>query len=331
MTKTINLADIRIDGGTQARASLDEETVADYAAAIEDGAEFPAIVVFFDGSAHWLADGFHRFHAQRKAGAANVLAEVRKGTRRDAILHSVGANANHGLRRTNDDKRRSVMTLLEDEEWSKWSDREIARKCAVSQPFVSGLRPKQTADTDNGYQYDPFQPRTFTHPKTGEETEMRTGKIGKTKADRDAEKAENERQRQEHLAKLKPETRKSIEDRQTAIETRKQQAGEPADDRAERIAELEEAVATLESDNATLKAENKKFGEMRAQFEKGGFEEVISGKDEEIRVLETRLYRESEDKASWMRSAKFWKAEALKLGYSRDEVIDIETGEVVNG
>jgi hypothetical protein len=33
------------------------------------------------------------------------------------------------------------MTLLEDEEWSQWSDREIARQCAVSKSFVSKVRP----------------------------------------------------------------------------------------------------------------------------------------------------------------------------------------------
>jgi hypothetical protein len=33
--------------------------------------------------------------------------------------------------RTYAGKRRAVMLLLEDEEWSKWSDHEIARKCSV--------------------------------------------------------------------------------------------------------------------------------------------------------------------------------------------------------
>jgi len=44
------------------------------------------------------------------------------GTQRDAILHSVGANATHGLRRSNQDKRKAVVTLLEDNEWCQWSD-----------------------------------------------------------------------------------------------------------------------------------------------------------------------------------------------------------------
>lgn len=93
---------------------------------------------------------------------------------RDAILFSVGVNSSHGLRRTNADKRRSVMRLLDDAEWSTWSDREIARRCGVSQPFVGNLRPSDPKHTDNDCQY---QPRTFIHPKTGQPSQM-TGNQG---------------------------------------------------------------------------------------------------------------------------------------------------------
>ena len=40
-------------------------------------------------------------------------------------------NADHGKRRSNADKRRAVEMMLKDSEWGKWSDREIAAKCAV--------------------------------------------------------------------------------------------------------------------------------------------------------------------------------------------------------
>jgi hypothetical protein len=38
------------------------------------------------------------------------------------------------------------MTLLNDEEWSKWSDREIARCCAVSNDFVSRMHRSLSLD-----------------------------------------------------------------------------------------------------------------------------------------------------------------------------------------
>lgn len=66
-----------------------------------DGVEFPSLTVFFDGSHYWLADGFHRFFAAKKHGLGAMSAEVYQGTRRDAVLYAAGANARHGLRRTN--------------------------------------------------------------------------------------------------------------------------------------------------------------------------------------------------------------------------------------
>jgi hypothetical protein len=46
---------IRVDGRAQLRAASSPATVADYTAALRDGATFPPIVVFHDGSYDWLA------------------------------------------------------------------------------------------------------------------------------------------------------------------------------------------------------------------------------------------------------------------------------------
>jgi hypothetical protein len=138
--RNINIRLIRIDGGTQSRTSLNEAVVAEYADALKDGIELPPVVLFSDGADFWLADGFHRFHAFRAAERASIPADVRNGTQRDAILFAVGANQAHGLRRTNEDKRKSVLVMLEDSEWKTWSDRNIAKQCGVTQPFVSAIR-----------------------------------------------------------------------------------------------------------------------------------------------------------------------------------------------
>lgn len=116
------------------------ETVDEYAAAITDGKEFPPIVTFHDGEVYWLADGFHRVLAHEKAGLVDVLAEVRTGSKRDALLFAVGANATHGLARTNKDKRRAVEILLRDEEWTNYSNRQVANIAAVSDRFVGDMR-----------------------------------------------------------------------------------------------------------------------------------------------------------------------------------------------
>jgi len=165
------ISKIRTDGGTQSRDSLNEATVAEYAEAMKDGVEFPPIITFHDGSHHWLADGFHRVMAANTAGVTGLSAMVHKGTRRDAVLYSVGANASHGLRRTNADKRLSVTLLLQDEEWAQWSDREIARRCAVGHHLVASVRSSLGESPSE-------KPRTYT-TKHGTEATMRTENIGK--------------------------------------------------------------------------------------------------------------------------------------------------------
>ncbi|MFD2814968.1 hypothetical protein ACFSYD_12020 [Paracoccus aerius] len=127
--------------------------------------------MFYDGASYWLADGFHRYKAFAQINAHDVPADVRQGTQRAAILFSVGANASHGLRRTNDDKRRAVMVLLNDPEWSKWSDREIARQAGVSNRYVSNLRAGTV--TVNVH----TEPRTYTD-RHGNQATMNTANIG---------------------------------------------------------------------------------------------------------------------------------------------------------
>ena len=137
---------INTTGGTQMRAGLDDSTVFDYGQAMiaaNGWGTFPAVITYYDGKNYWLADGFHRVAAFLESfpdHKRTIPVEVRAGTRRDAVLHAAGANAQHGLRRTNQDKRRAVETLLRDEEWAAWSDGTIAKACAVSDRFVSSIR-----------------------------------------------------------------------------------------------------------------------------------------------------------------------------------------------
>lgn len=145
-TQSLNISHIRRDGGTQPRATLDADTIRNYAEAYSRGEELPPVDVFYDGSNYWLADGFHRTQGAEDAGHDEIDADVRQGTQRDAILYSVQANAIHGLPRNAEDKRRAVMRLLEDDEWSLWSDRKIAEATRTSHPFVGKLRKEVFGD-----------------------------------------------------------------------------------------------------------------------------------------------------------------------------------------
>jgi hypothetical protein len=136
----IELGQIKRDFALQPRAKLRRDWIKEYARDMAEGAEFQPIVVFFDDETYWLADGFHRVFAAEKAGLTVIQADVRAGGRRDALLFSVGANAAHGRRRTNEDKRRAVDVLLNDPEYGVWSDSMIAAQCGVSDRFVAGRR-----------------------------------------------------------------------------------------------------------------------------------------------------------------------------------------------
>ncbi|QAZ45924.1 ParB/RepB/Spo0J family partition protein [Mesorhizobium sp. Pch-S] len=138
--------DIKLDQSAQPRESLNNDRIAEYAEAMKAGDQFPPLTVFHDGSTYWLADGFHRHYAAQHAGRKHIRCYVRQGGLRDAILYSVGANAKHGLARSDEDKKRAVMRLLDDPEWSLWSDREIARRCHVSDKTVAKYRPAVSAD-----------------------------------------------------------------------------------------------------------------------------------------------------------------------------------------
>jgi hypothetical protein len=181
----VELSSIRIDGGTQSRAKLDDATLADYQQTLENGGAFPPVVMFYDGSTYWLADGFQRVEVHRRAGCTHIGADVRQGKQRDALLYSVGANSDHGLRRCLEDKRRAVLALLNDDEWREWSDREIAKRCHVSHPFVGELRAALTGNvsSENGADSKSATKTARTYQtKHGTRARMKTAKIGKRTA-----------------------------------------------------------------------------------------------------------------------------------------------------
>lgn len=140
--REISISDITIDGGTQIRAVMDQDVIKQYAEEMASGAEFPPVVVFQNADTYWLADGFHRIAAQKLGipDALTIAAIVYQGTLRDALLHAVGANATHGLRRSKEDKRRAVRALLADPEWIQWTDQALARHAKVCGVFVAKQR-----------------------------------------------------------------------------------------------------------------------------------------------------------------------------------------------
>jgi hypothetical protein len=65
------------------------------------------VVAFYDDTALWLADGFHRWHSRKVLDLDDIEVDVRAGSRRDALLYSLSANSKHGLQRNAMDYRRA--------------------------------------------------------------------------------------------------------------------------------------------------------------------------------------------------------------------------------
>jgi hypothetical protein len=141
-SEMVDLSLINLDESVQSRTGFDQETIDEYIEAWNKGDKFPPVELYFDGTTYWVGDGFHRIRSRLEANIRGnkIEAIVHSGDRRDAILHSVGANSKHGLRRTNEDKRHAVEILLRDEEWMQWSNREIARQADVSEFLVRSTR-----------------------------------------------------------------------------------------------------------------------------------------------------------------------------------------------
>lgn len=170
--RDIPLTEISADAGAQLRKDgTDPSTVAEYADALEAGAVFPPVVLYFDGTGYHVADGFHRFEAARRIGREVILAEVREGSQRDAVLAAASANATHGLRRTNADKRHAVETLLRDPQWAQWSDREIGKACRVDHKTVAKVRRELTGEI-------PGERAVTYTDRHGNTSEMRVGRSG---------------------------------------------------------------------------------------------------------------------------------------------------------
>ncbi len=204
MSIRMKTASIRIDGGTQPRVSIDTGAVEEYSDALNAGAKFPPVVVFHDGADYWLADGFHRWHAHKAAGEANIEVDLREGTKDDATLFSLGANSAHGLRRSNADKRRAVEIAIRLEQLAGASDRKLAEVCSVHHRLVADVR-RSLEESSSEKSADE---RVYT-TKHGTEATMKTSGINagreKKKTKEEARAANWDKDKPADAADVKPE------------------------------------------------------------------------------------------------------------------------------
>lgn len=256
--KKLNLLNIRIDGGTQARVQLNQDVVKDYAEHMRDGEKFPPVVVFHDGSEYWLADGFHRYFATKANAQTSIEADVKTGTLDDAMLYAFSANGRRGLSMSADDNRKIIMTMLLHPEWSQWTQAVIAKHVGVSTMTVSRVKASM---------------------ETKEESSVKKYKVGEEVREVDTEKLK---------------TKKKVERPTTKPDVT---TADPTAELQDRIGELTDTINSLAEENTVLR-DKIAIGQWDAsEIEKIDAEQTIKDLREQIRVLEidNKNLRESRD------------------------------------
>lgn len=143
-TKLLALREMTIDFDLQCRKEPDEDQIREYAAEMDRGVQFPPPVLFFDGSSYSLDDGFHRVWAAQWIGLRQLQVQIYEGGPAQAIAYAAGANSQHGMRRTNADKRFAVTKLFVDAALANRSDSVIAEMVGVDHKTVGKVRKELT-------------------------------------------------------------------------------------------------------------------------------------------------------------------------------------------
>lgn len=141
---------IEATAATQVRVRLSPDVIDEYAEDLKNGADMPPIVVFREAGSerNILADGFHRLRAAINVGWEQIGCTVYEGRMQEALQYALGANQEHGLRRTNADKRHAVEMALKDPEISQRSQGEIAEICRVHRRTVIRIQNDIVAPKD---------------------------------------------------------------------------------------------------------------------------------------------------------------------------------------
>jgi hypothetical protein len=140
----------------QPRKELNKDALARYEESYkaEGKPVLPALRVFYDGETYLLSRGFHRLKAAIGAKRASLECEIMEGVEFDAILDAMADldNLECGVPFTNEDKRKSVIGLLDHPNCKGWSQLQISESAHCSKSLVRDVvaeRKEKTPPKDN--------------------------------------------------------------------------------------------------------------------------------------------------------------------------------------
>jgi hypothetical protein len=100
----VRIADL-LHGDLAEPRHLDEGRVEHYGDILD---RLPPVVAFDTGEGLLLADGYHRAVAARRRGRRTIEAEVRRGTRHDALEYALSAGQSGGCSRSREELLRRI-------------------------------------------------------------------------------------------------------------------------------------------------------------------------------------------------------------------------------
>ncbi len=131
---------IKIDPQVLPRDSKSNEVVQRYADVIRRDGDLPDPTVFYDGKLFWLADGLYRYRAHRDMDAKFIFCDVHKGSREDAIWYASGANREHGVPLTQQEKHRAAENVLRTPSLASKTDGVIGEQTGYTGARIQQIR-----------------------------------------------------------------------------------------------------------------------------------------------------------------------------------------------
>ncbi|MBK8202508.1 MAG: ParB N-terminal domain-containing protein [Bdellovibrionales bacterium] len=122
MEAKLRLSQVEVDDLSLPREEYKKEEIEHYAECLKNGDILPPIVVFKKDSRFILASGHLRFEAHKLIEAIEIDVIVKEGSDHERIIESIESNSKHGLRLTNEEKRKCIKYFLSHPETRNWGD-----------------------------------------------------------------------------------------------------------------------------------------------------------------------------------------------------------------
>lgn len=106
--ETLRISAIKVDPAVQIRKGTNEEVLKRYEECFE---VLPPVLVYRTPDGQVLADGFHRVAVALRLGHSEIRAEIREGSKEDALEAAVLANIAHGFPLTPEERDTGIRRL----------------------------------------------------------------------------------------------------------------------------------------------------------------------------------------------------------------------------